>query len=109
MPHSPAHGSVEWNARLALVAFLALICTALLPEQASASALQLAICNIVWLITGGVAKATATLAIIFIGISAMIGKVSWGMALVVATGIGIVFGAGYISVILGAGNSCALA
>lgn len=43
--------------------------------------------------TGPVGKAIATLAIIVVGIGALMGKLSWGMALIVAVGIIIVFGA----------------
>ena len=56
-------------------------------------ALEEAICGISWVIQSNVAKGIATLAIIMLGIGAMLGKVSWSMALLVAVGIAIVFNA----------------
>ena len=42
---------------------------------------------------GNIGKGLATIAVTIIGIGALLGKVSWGMALIVGTGIAIVFGA----------------
>lgn len=43
--------------------------------------------------TGNTGKGLATIAIIIIGIGALLGKVSWGMAMIVGIGVAIVFGA----------------
>jgi type IV secretory pathway VirB2 component (pilin) len=43
--------------------------------------------------TGNTGKGLATIAITVIGIGALLGKVSWGMAIIVGTGVAIIFGA----------------
>lgn len=55
---------------------------------------------------GNAGRAIATIAVITIGISAMLGRVSWGTALIVATGIAITFGAYNLAGMLGAGGTC---
>ena len=55
------------------------------------------------MLTGALGKAIATLAIIIIGIGALMGKVSWGMAIIVAIGVAVVFGAGQIVQLLAGG------
>lgn len=78
----------------------ATVCTAiffmLIVNDAHADAglnLEHALCGISVVIQTNVAKGIATLAIIMLGIGAMLGKVSWSMALLVAVGIAIVFNA----------------
>jgi type IV secretory pathway VirB2 component (pilin) len=51
------------------------------------------LCRVVGWFTGTVGKGIATLAIIVIGIGALMGKVSWGMAIIVGVGVAVVFGA----------------
>ena len=51
------------------------------------------LCTVVKWFTGPVGKGIATLAIIIIGIGALMGKVSWGMAIIVGIGVAVVFGA----------------
>ena len=52
------------------------------------------LCTIVgWFIYGGVGAAIASMAVIFMGIAAFFGKVTWGMALVTAASIFAIFGA----------------
>lgn len=51
-----------------------------------------ALCNIAGWFQGGVGQAIASLAIIFLGISAFFGKVTWGTALLFAVGIFAIFG-----------------
>ena len=76
------------------------ICVAMLPDMAVAGGSQNAIdavfCNVVSLITGSTGKAIATVAVIAVGVGALLGKVSWAMALIVALGIALVFGAATI-------------
>lgn len=50
-------------------------------------------CTVKEWFTGNTGKGLATIAITIIGIGALLGKVSWGMALIVGVGIAIVFGA----------------
>jgi len=51
------------------------------------------LCNATGVITGGTGKAIAILIIVSLAISLFLGKVSWGMAIAVAVGMGILFGA----------------
>ena len=67
----------------------------------AAANLELAICSIAKVVQTNVAKGIATLAIIMLGIGAMLGKVSWSMALLVAVGIAVVFNAGAVAASLG--------
>lgn len=50
-------------------------------------------CNVVTWFTGSTGQGLATIAIIVIGVGALMGKVSWGMAIIVGLGISIIFGA----------------
>ena len=80
------------------------ICVAMLPDMAVAgggagggqNAIDAVFCNVVSLITGSTGKAIATVAVIAVGVGALLGKVSWAMALIVALGIALVFGAATI-------------
>lgn len=62
-------------------------------------------CNVVGWFTGSTGKGLATLAIIVIGVGALMGKVSWGMAIIVGLGIALIFGAAAMVNSLGAGGS----
>ncbi len=62
------------------------------------------LCSIVTLFYSSFGRGLATLAVLFLGIGATIGKVSWGMAIMVAVGIAVMFNAatvvqdmGYVS------------
>jgi len=61
-------------------------------------------CSIALLATGNTGKGLATIAITVIGLGALLGKVSWGMALIVALGIALVFGAAAIAGSIGVTN-----
>ena len=67
------------------------------------------LCTVVNWFTGNTGKGLATIAITVIGIGALLGKVSWGMAIIVGIGVAIVFGASSIVNVMGAGvsNNCA--
>ncbi len=76
----------------------------LLPEASSAAAnnvIEQVFCNLVVILNGTTGKAIATVAVIAVGVGALLGKISWGMALIVALGIALVFGAGSIVSALG--------
>ena len=51
------------------------------------------LCRVANWFTGSVGQGIATLAIIVIGIGALMGKVSWGMAIIVGIGVAVIFGA----------------
>ena len=63
------------------------------------------LCNVADWFTGPVGQGIATLAIIVIGIGALMGKVSWGMAIIVGIGVAVIFGAPTIVSELGTGGS----
>ena len=66
------------------------------------------LCTVVDWFTGNTGKGLATIAITIIGIGALLGKVSWGMAIIVGIGVAIVFGAAGIVSAMGAGaGTCA--
>lgn len=92
-----------WSAFLTLTLFAIVM---LLPDlaHASESPLETVMCNLVDFATGPTGRALATLAIIIIGVGALMGKVSWGMAIIVALGVAIIFGAPQIVKTLGAGG-----
>lgn len=103
-----AQGMIDlcWNLTLL---FAVGVCVSMLPDSAFASnnALETVFCNVVQLLTGTTGKAVATVAIIAVGVGALLGKISWGMALIVAVGVALVFGAGTIVDALGASaNDC---
>ena len=61
------------------------------------------LCTAVTWFTGNTGKGLATIAITVIGIGALLGKVSWGMAMIVGIGVAIVFGASGIVNAMGGG------
>lgn len=70
-------------------------------------ALAEVLCNVVDWFTGPVGAGIATLAIIVIGIGALMGKVSWGMAIIVGLGVGVIFGAPTIvDALSGSASAC---
>ena len=62
----------------------------------AAGGIATALCNIAAWFQGGVGQAIASLAIIFLGISAFFGKVTWGTALTAAVGVFAIFGSASI-------------
>ena len=90
----------------------ALALTALAPDLANAApggfGVDTALCNIIAAIQGTIGAAIATIAIIVIGMGALMGKVSWGTAIIVLTGIGIIFGASsVVSLVAPSAAACA--
>ena len=66
---------------------------------------EVTLCKVLELLTGVIGKAIAAFAIIFIGVSLFMGKVSWGLAISTALGIGAIFGAaGLVDAISGKGE-----
>jgi type IV secretion system protein VirB2 len=51
------------------------------------------LCNVSGAISGPIGKAIAVLIVISLAIALFLGKVSWGMAIAVAVGMGVLFGA----------------
>jgi type IV secretion system protein VirB2 len=61
------------------------------------------LCIVLDMVTGNVASALATIGIAIVGVAALMGKASWGLALTVGVGIGVMFGAVGIVDTLGLG------
>lgn len=73
--------------------------------QATTTVAEDTLCNLLNIAQGSVGKSIAAFAIIFIGVSLFMGKVSWGLAISTAIGIGAIFGAASIVDALGAGST----
>lgn len=103
--------TVAWCMMLAYVAMLvpvdALAATGgYQGTNSDSSVLGGLLCGVAAWFTGTVGQGIATLAIIVIGIGALMGKVSWGMAIIVGLGVAVIFGAPTIVAELGGGDSC---
>ena len=61
------------------------------------------LCTVKDWFTGNMGKGLATISLMIVSMGAHFGKVSWGMALIVGTGVAILFGAAAIVDILNAG------
>lgn len=94
--------ALYWQASL-LVVLAAFVM--LLPDMAHATDTRMGnvLCTVALWFTGNTGKGLATIAITVIGIGALLGKVSWGMAMIVGIGVAIVFGASAIVSTMGAG------
>lgn len=97
------------------LAFVAAYAVMLLPDAALAQtirgngdpdALSDVLCNVVDWFQGPVGAGIATLAIIVVGLGALMGKVSWGMAIIIGLGVGVIFGAPTIVDALGGNGAC---
>ena len=97
--------------QMALIGGLAsLLCLALASGAAAASPydspMGFVLCSVArWIIYGNLGRGLATLAIVVVGAGAMLGKVSWGLAITVAVGISVVFGAPDIVAALTGGSA----
>ena len=98
-----------WKA--CIVAFFAITLSLTAPiysasAQTKTEATQISniICNAVNQLTGTIGRSIAILIIISLAISLFLGKVSWGMAIAVAVGMGILFGAKDVVKLLSGGE-----
>jgi type IV secretory pathway VirB2 component (pilin) len=65
------------------------------------------LCEVANWFNGPIGQGIATLAIIVVGVGALMGKVSWGMAIIVGIGVAVIFGAPSIVDELGtSGTGC---
>lgn len=95
---APRHHAVHAQKHLfthAFIAFVAAGFLGLLPASAfaggagSSDPLTLSLCTVIGWFTGDLGRAIATLGVVVLAVGAMMGKVSWGMALTVTAGISI--------------------
>lgn len=95
--------SLYWQASLLVVLSAFVV---LLPDLAHATDTRMGnvLCTVALWFTGNTGKGLATIAITVIGIGALLGKVSWGMAMIVGIGVAIVFGASQIVSTMGASS-----
>ena len=92
---------------ISLLVFSAFIVAAFPVESfaSDSNALEDTMCRVLALIQGGLGKGIAAFAVIFLGISLFLGKVSWGVVISTALGIGAIFGAaGIVGAISGDDN-----
>ena len=61
------------------------------------------LCTVLYWFVGNTGKGIATIAVTIVGLGALLGKVSWGMAMIVGIGVAIVFGAAGIVNAMGGG------
>ena len=66
--------------------------------------LESTLCKMLAMLNGTIGKGVAAFAIMFVGISLFMGKVSWGLAISTALGIGAIFGATGMVTALGGGD-----
>lgn len=64
---------------------------------------SIALCMVITTIEGNAGRAIATIAIIGLGIATLFGRVTWIQAILIATGIGVIFGALVIVALLTGG------
>lgn len=64
-----------------------------------------AMCTVANWFTGNTGQGLATLAIVVIGVGALMGKVSWGMAIIVGLGVALIFGAAAMVGAINAGGT----
>jgi type IV secretion system protein VirB2 len=89
------------------VAFMLCVALIMVPQLAMASSItnaspmSNALCIAATWLTGASARARATIAVAILGIGALLGKISWGMAMIVGVGIAVVFGATALVQLLG--------
>ncbi len=62
-------------------------------SDASAGGIATTMCKITKALTGPIGKAVATIAVVVLGIGLFLGKLSWGLAMATAIGIGLIFSA----------------
>jgi type IV secretion system protein VirB2 len=104
--------SLRKHCNLMLMA-LVLTYTTLVPQLGYATdttplGLQNVMCNATNMLTGTVGKTIAVIIVISLAISLFLGKVTWGLAIAVLVGMGILFGApSVVSALAGGANACA--
>jgi type IV secretion system protein VirB2 len=96
--------SMAWQACLFTVLTAGIVMLPDLSFAAGDTPMGAVLCQVVGWFTGNTGKGLATIAITVIGIGALLGKVSWGMAIIVGIGVAIVFGAaGIVNAMSGSG------
>jgi len=98
--------SLVWCMMLAYAVFL-IPADAMAQTVTDSTVLGDLLCGVAGWFTGSVGKGIATLAIIVIGVGALMGKVSWGMAIIVGLGVAVIFGApSIVNELAGGAGNC---
>ena len=105
MKHQTKDLSISWQVCLMVMVTAIVISMPELAMATSRTPMGNVLCTVVNWFTGNTGKGLATIAITVIGIGALLGKVSWGMAIIVGIGVAIVFGAAGIVNAMGAGGN----
>eukprot|EP00919_Chromeraceae_sp_WS-2016_P079462 GHVR01188047.1.p1 GENE.GHVR01188047.1~~GHVR01188047.1.p1 ORF type:complete len:121 (-),score=12.36 GHVR01188047.1:500-862(-) len=63
------------------------------------------LCNVISIAQGNVGKTISTLVIISIAIGLFLGKITWGVAIAVSVGLGVLFGANSVVEFIASGKS----
>jgi type IV secretion system protein VirB2 len=98
--------------RACLIAFFTIALTLTAPvfsanaQNTEQTQISNIICGAVNQMTGTIGRSIAILIIISLAISLFLGKVSWGMAIAVAVGMGILFGAKDVVNLLSGNTAC---
>ena len=86
----------------------ALVAITTMPDLSYASdGISGTLCKVTTLLTGALGKGIATVAVVVLGVGLFLGKLSWGLAIATALGIGMIFSAGKIVNWLGGSSSTA--
>ncbi len=101
--------------KIAYFSFFSLVATvvalnpqfALADSAAASAALKGPLCEAYNLVNGGAGKAIATIAILTLGFMALLGRIQWGLVILVAVGIAVIFAAPEIADAVGEeGDGC---
>jgi len=87
---------------------LAMVLSPSIAEAAAETQLEATLCTILKFLTGNIGKAIAAFALVFLGISLFLGKVSWGLAISTALGVATIFGAPQLVQTLGGSGDAAI-
>jgi type IV secretory pathway VirB2 component (pilin) len=94
---------------LAIVLYFAMAAMVLAnncPQSGETTPMGEVLCTVVDFMYGNLGRGLATLAVITLGVGALLGKTSWGMAITVGIGIAVIFNAEAITaLLLGCSNS----
>ena len=96
--------------RISLTVVLCMVVVLFLadPVMAQERTMDEMLCDIIGQLQGPIGRTIAAIAVIFLGLTLFLGKISWGLALALAIGIAAVFGAETIvNLISGETDTCA--
>lgn len=96
---------ISWKATGLFVGTFAMLLLMSLPAEAASTLLN-AVCLPFRVLLGDFGRGLATTVVAFFGIQAMLGRVQWSQALLVAAGIGILYGAAALVAQVNAGTGC---